>query len=79
MGDFLHQFLERDSLNDETLSILESNLILLSPHLESLNFAELIENIYWTGENFEGDQENAENIFKNCIEKDFLEIQKIFI
>lgn len=51
MGDFLHQFLERDSLNDETLSILESNLILLSPHLESLNFAELIENIYWAGEN----------------------------
>jgi hypothetical protein len=75
MGDFVGEFLDRDSLNSQTLSILESNLILFSPDEKSLGFSDLIENIYWTCEQIGSSAEDADTIFRNSIEKYFLEIQ----
>jgi hypothetical protein len=78
MGDFCNQFLKRDALNSQTRAILESNLILLSPHEKSLDFSDLLdllEEIYWTCEQLDGDGENSENIFRNSIKESFLKIQ----
>jgi hypothetical protein len=85
MDDFIVEFFDRDSLNSQTLSILESNLILFSPDEESLDFSNFIANIYWTCEQIGdsvdwsneqiADSEEYKTIFRNSIEKYFLQIQ----
>lgn len=75
-GDFFKQFFERESLNTQTLEILESNLILFSPDEESLDYYDLAEAIFCLSNEFDGDLENAGTIFRIYIEKYFLEIQK---
>jgi hypothetical protein len=75
MADFRGEFFDRDSLNSQTVSILEANLILFSPDEESLDFSDLIEDIYWTCKQYESIRKNEDTIFRNSIEKSFLEIQ----
>lgn len=45
IGEFCQVFSERDLLNSETAAILQSNLILLSPHKKSLDFSKLTDEI----------------------------------
>jgi hypothetical protein len=73
-GDFFHQFFEREELNGEILSILESNLVLFCPKKSAVYFTELINKIYFQLETFDfyDDEENAENVLKNSIKEDFL-------
>lgn len=46
MCDFCSEFCERGSLNNDAVAILESNLILLSPHEKSLEFLDLLEETF---------------------------------
>ena len=75
MLDFFTEFRKRRSWNGNAAALLESNLIFLFPDERWLDFAYFLEEIDWTCEEFEGDQENAENIFRNSINKTFLKIQ----
>ena len=73
---FCIEFSEIRSRNCKAIFMLESSFIILSPHEKSFDFTDFIEGIYWACEQFDGDEENSENRFRNLIEKIFLEIQK---
>ena len=77
--EFCVAFEKRGKLNSEVTDILESNLILLSPHEKSFGFSDLIEEIFdlcgMQLEDAEFHDKNSEIEFKNSIEKIYFQIQ----
>ena len=74
---------KRGKLNSDVTDILESNLILLSPHEKSFGFSDLLEEIcdlcgmqLENAEDAEFHDKNSEIEFKNSIEKIYFQIQK---
>lgn len=81
--DFCIAFCERYKLNEEVADILESNLVLLSPHENSLDFGNLLELIVDSCEVCNGDPEPLRKSyeighieFRDLVEKTYLQIQK---
>jgi len=70
---------KRGKLNSEVIDILESNLILLSPHKKSFGFSDLIEETFdlcgMQLEDAEFYDKNSKIEFKNSIEKIYFQIQ----
>ena len=82
IGEFFIAFEERAKLSEEVKDILESNLILLSPHEKSLGFSDLLEEIFDVCDMYIEDAElndkSSEIEFRNFIEKTYFQIQKYF-
>jgi hypothetical protein len=76
ISDFCSEFCERGSLNSDAVAILESNSILLSPHEKSLEFSELLEEIFDECQYFDGEEDLTGDEFRNSIEKSFVKIKK---
>ena len=76
ISDFCSEFCKRGSLNSDAVAILESNSILLSPHEKSLEFSELLEEIFDECEHFDGEEDLTGDEFRNSIEKSFVKIKK---
>lgn len=83
IGEFCIAFEERAKLIGEVTDILESNLILLSPHPKSLDFSDFIGDILDECEIYNPDPEPFrheyeldETEFRDSIEETYLQIQK---
>ena len=83
IGEFFITFEERAKLSDEVKDILESNLILLSPHPKSLDFSDFIGDILDDCEIYNPDPEPFrkkyeldETEFRNSIKETYLQLQK---
>lgn len=84
--EFCIDFENRGKLTSEVTRILESNLILLSPHEKSFGFSNFLEEIFdlcttqlEEAEEFPGSEiefQNLEIEFQNAIEKTYFQIQK---
>ena len=81
--EFCIAFCRRSSLNIEVLDTLESNLVLLSPHEKSSEFANFIEEIVSCCEVYSGDPEPlkesyeiGDTDFQDLVEKTYLRLQK---
>jgi hypothetical protein len=74
--DFCIQFCERHLVNTNAVKMLESNFIILSPDERSLDFSDFIEDIYFICQEFDWDQEDSENEFRNSIEKTFVRMKQ---
>lgn len=81
--EFCQAFCERYELNDEVADILESNLILLSPHEKSGDFSGFIEEIFSCCEVYNADPEPFrisydidDTEFRDLVEKVYLQLQK---
>ena len=81
--DFCIAFCERYKLNEEMADILESKLVLLSPHEKSLAFGNLLELIVDSCEVCNGDPEPLRESyeighteFRDLVKKTYLQIQK---
>jgi len=81
--EFCIAFCKRSELNDEVSDILESNLILLSPHANSTDFADFIEKICDYCDAYSGEPEFLresyeidDTQFRNSIEKTYFQLQK---
>jgi hypothetical protein len=79
--EFCVAFEKRGQLNSEARRILESNLILFSPHQKSFGFSDLLEEIFdlcsmqlEDAESYDYDK-NSEIEFKNRIEETYFQIQ----
>jgi hypothetical protein len=82
-GEFFSAFDEISKLNDEVSDILESNLILLSPHPKSLDFSNFIGDILDEcaiynpdPEPFRCEYELNETEFRNSMEEIYLRRKK---
>lgn len=82
IGEFCHAFSERDVLNSEAAYMLQSNLILLSPHKKSLDFSkltyEILEACYGYDSNSESSeiQEKERKEFLDFVQRMYLQLQK---
>ena len=83
IGEFCQAFSERDVLNSEAADMLESNLILLSPHKKSLDFSKLTDKILNACYGYDPDPESLEiyerekNEFRDLVQTIYLQIQKL--
>ena len=79
--EFCINFENTGKLTSDIVDILESNLILLSPNKKSLDFSDLLEEVFDTCEAYLQDaefrNENSEVEFKNSIEEIYLKIQNL--
>lgn len=82
-SEFFYKLYQKSKINSEVLDLLESKLIILSPHEKSLDFSDLSNVIldYW--ESFTNDSdsftENYDllyNQFRNSMENFYLKMQK---
>lgn len=80
--DFCIAFSRRISLNSEVVDTLESNLILLSPHEKSVEFADFIETISDYCDSYSGEPESLresyeldDTEFQDSIEKTYRQLQ----
>ena len=76
ISDFCSEFLDRGSLNSDSVDFLESNLILLSPNEKSWEFSELLEEIFNECQYFDGEEDLTGDEFRNSIKKSFVKIKK---
>lgn len=77
IGKFCQAFSERNVLNSEAASMLESNFILLSPHKKSSDFSKLIYEVLDACYGYDPDPESLE--MHNRGKKEFLDfVQKIY-
>ena len=51
-GEFFYKFYQKSKINSKVLDFLQSKLVLLSPHEKSLDFADLINEIWEYCESF---------------------------
>jgi len=83
IGEFCHVFSERDVLNSEAADMLESNLILLSPHKKSLDFSKLTDEILEACYGYDPDRESleirerADKEFRDLVQTVYLQIQNL--
>jgi hypothetical protein len=83
IGEFCHLFCKRDVLNSEAGGMLESNLILLSPHSKSLDFSKLTDEILEACYVYDPDAESYEiheiekKNFRNLVQTIYLQLQKL--
>ena len=80
--EFCIAFYRRSSLNSKVLDTLESNLVLLSPHENSLEFGNLLQEIFDFCEIHSGNPEPlresyeiGDTEFRDSIEKTYLRLQ----
>lgn len=82
---FFYKFSEKIRGNGEVLNLLESKLVLLSPHKKSLDFSDFVEEILDYCESFNDDEPSDSFIesydlldkeFRDSIEKIYFKIQK---
>ena len=83
IGEFCQAFSERDVLNSEAADMLESNLILLSPHKKSLDFSKLTDEILEACYGYDPDPESLEirerekKEFRDLVQTIYLQIQNL--
>ena len=81
IGEFCRAFSERDILNSEAASMLESNFILLSPHKKSLDFSILTDEILEACYGYDPDPESLQILerekkeFRDLVQTIYLQIQ----
>ena len=83
IGEFCHEFSERNVLNSEAAGMLESNFILLSPHKKSLDFSKLTDEILNACYGYDLDPESVEirereeKEFRDLVQRIYLQIQNL--
>ena len=82
-SEFFYKFDQKSKINSEVLDLLESKLVLLSPHEKSLDFSDLINEILDYCESFNNDSDSftenydsLDNQFRNSMENFYLKMQK---
>jgi hypothetical protein len=82
-SEFRYKFYKKSKINDEVFDLLESKLVLLSPHEKSLDFSNLITEIldYFESSNNDSDSftenyDSLDNEFRNSMENFYLKMQK---
>ena len=81
-SEFFYKFYQKSKINSEVLDLLESKLVLLSPHEKSLDFSDLINEILDYCESFNNDSDSftenydlLDNQFRDSMENFYLKIQ----
>lgn len=81
-SEFFYKFYQKSKINNEVLDLLESKLVLLSPHEKSLDFSDLINEILDYCESFNNDSNSftenydlLDNQFRDSMENFYLKIQ----